>query len=198
MKKLRLKKEVIIIGVILLLIIIGLFLIPNKKETKSLTGLEKFTLNNKKITLKRGEELSVNGWNDLEVIYNNKIYNDTPTIYNDITLGTNYEKVLESFGIEKGYAITNREVPTKEKDGTTDIIEEEFKNKNIFKKKYLDLYLVFGYKKVNKKWTLVSAKELEKLMDTDNELLIFYIDFNGMEDEIVDKGEVIAFTVTYQ
>ena len=64
--------------------------------------------------------------------------------------------------------------------------------------KRLDLYLLFGYKKVNDEWTMITAKELKKLIDTDEELLIYYIDFNGMSDEIVDKGEVISFSITHQ
>ena len=41
-------------------------------------------------------------------------------------------------------------------------------------------------------------KELKKLMDTDKELLVFYIDFNGMDHEIVKPGEVISFSITHQ
>lgn len=151
-----------------------------------------------KYTIKRGEELTVNAWNDLEIMYNNEIYDDLPTIANGVTIGTNYKDVLKIFGIQDGYAIANMEVPTKQEDGTTDIIETTYRNKSIFKKDYLDLYLLFGYKKVNKEWKMVTVKELKKLMDTDKELLVFYIDFNGMEDEVVKPGEVISFSITHQ
>ena len=60
------------------------------------------------------------------------------------------------------------------------------------------MYLLFGYKKVNKEWKMVTVKELKKLIDTDKELLVFYIDFNGMEDEVVKPGEVISFSITHQ
>ena len=120
------------------------------------------------------------------------------TIANGVTIGTNYKDVLKIFDIQDGYAIANMEVETKQQDGTTDIIEKTYRNKSIFKKDYLDLYLLFGYKKINKEWKMVTAKELKKLMDTNKELLVFYIDFNGMDNEVVNPGEVISFSVTHQ
>lgn len=199
MKKIKLKKEVLfIIGVIIVILLARLIVQENKIKPIDSKELDKFKMGYEEYTIKRGEELTVNAWNDLEVIYNNEDYNDLPTIANGITIGTNYKDVLKTFGINEGYAIANMEVDTEEKDGTTDVIEETYHNKSIFRKDYLDLYLLFGYKKVNNKWKMITAKELEKLMDTDKELLIYYIDFNGMEDEMVKKGEVIAFSITHQ
>lgn len=199
MKRIKIKKEVLfIIGVIVLIVIARFAIKESKIKPVESKYLDTFTMGYEKYTIKRGEELTVNAWNDLEIMYNNEIYDDLPTIANGVTIGTNYKDVLKIFGIQDGYAIANMEVPTKQQDGTTDIVEETYKNKSIFKKDYLDLYLLFGYKKVNKKWKMVTAKELEKLMDTDKELLIYYIDFNGMEDEMVKKGEVIAFSITHQ
>ena len=34
-------------------------------------------------------------------------------------------------------------------------------------------------------------------MDTDKELLVFYIDFNGMDNEVVNTGEVISFSIIH-
>lgn len=199
MKKIRLKKEVtFIIGLILIIMIGSLIVKDNKVKPVESKYLDKFTMGYEKYTLKRNQEISVSAWNGLEVLFNNNTYDVLPTIANGVTIGTNYKDVLKTFDIQEGYAITNMEVSTKEKDGTTDVIEGTYKNKSIFKKDYLDLYLLFGYKKVNKAWKMVTAKELTKLMDTDKELLIYYIDFNGMEDELVNKGEVIAFSVTHQ
>lgn len=199
MKRIKIKKEVLfIIGVIVLIVIARFAIKESKIKPVESKYLDTFTMGYEKYTIKRGEELTVNAWNDLEIMYNNEIYDDLPTIANGVTIGTNYKDVLKIFGIQDGYAIANMEVPTKQQDGTTDIVEETYKNKSIFKKDYLDLYLLFGYKKVNKKWKMVTAKELEKLMDTDKELLIYYIDFNGTEDEVVNKGEVIAFSITHQ
>ena len=199
MKRIKIKKEVLfIIGVIVLIVIARFAIKESKIKPVELKYLDTFSMGYEKYTIKRGEELTVNAWNDLEIMYNNEIYDDLPTIANGVTIGTNYKDVLKIFGIQDGYAIANMEVETKQQDGTTDIVEETYKNKSIFKKDYLDLYLLFGYKKVNKKWKMVTAKELEKLMDTDKELLIYYIDFNGTEDEVVNKGEVIAFSITHQ
>ena len=199
MKKIKLKKEVLfIIGVIIVILLARLIVQENKIKPIDSKELDKFKMGYEEYTIKRGEELTVNAWNDLEVIYNNEDYNDLPTIANGITIGTNYKDVLKTFGINEGYAIANMEVDTEEKDGTTDVIEETYHNKSIFRKDYLDLYLLFGYKKVNNKWKMITAKELEKLMDTDKELLIYYIDFNGTEDEVVNKEEVIAFSITHQ
>ena len=189
---------IFIIGTIII-VLLGRYLIQsNKIKPVESNSLDKFKMGYEKYTIKRNEELSVSAWNGLEVIYNNKTYNDLPTIANGVTIGTNYKDVLKIFDIQEGYAIVNMEVSTPEKDGTTDVIEEAYRNKSIFRKDYLDLYILFGYKKVNKEWQMVTAKELEKLMDTDKELLIYYIDFNGMEDELVNKGEVIAFSITHQ
>lgn len=199
MKRIKIKKEVLfIIGVIVLIVIARFAIKESKIKPVESKYLDTFTMGYEKYTIKRGEELTVNAWNDLEIMYNNEIYDDLPTIANGVTIGTNYKDVLKIFGIQDGYAIANMEVPTKQQDGTTDIVEETYKNKSIFKKDYLDLYLLFGYKKVNNKWKMITAKELEKLMDTDKELLIYYIDFNGMEAEMVKKGEVIAFSITHQ
>ena len=199
MRKLKLKKEVLFIIGTIIIVLLGRYLIQsNKIKPVESNSLDKFKMGYEKYTIKRNEELSVSAWNGLEVIYNNKTYNDLPTIANGVTIGTNYKDVLKIFDIQEGYAIVNMEVSTPEKDGTTDVIEEAYRNKSIFRKDYLDLYILFGYKKVNKEWQMVTAKELEKLMDTDKELLIYYIDFNGMEDELVNKGEVIAFSITHQ
>ena len=199
MKKIKLKKEVLfIIGVIIVILLARLIVQENKIKPIDSKELDKFKMGYEEYTIKRGEELSVSAWNGLEILFNNKSYDKLPKIANGVTIGTNYKDVLKIFDIQEGYAIANMEVSTKEQDGTTDVIEETYRNKSIFRKDYLDLYLLFGYKKVNNEWKMITAKELTKLMDTDKELLIYYIDFNGMEDELVNKGEVIAFSITHQ
>ena len=199
MKRIKTKKEALfIIGAIVLIVIARFAIKESKIKPVESKYLDTFTMGYEKYTIKRGEELTVNAWNDLEIMYNNEIYDDLPTIANGVTIGTNYKDVLKIFGIQDGYAIANMEVPTKQEDGTTDIIEKTYRNKSIFKKDYLDLYLLFGYKKVNKEWKMVTVKELKKLMDTDKELLVFYIDFNGMDNEVVKPGEVISFSITHQ
>ena len=198
MKRMRLKKEVLVLIVIIILIVIGLMLKTNKPQPVEPKDLDKFIIGKEKHTIKRNEELSVSAWNGLEILFNNKSYDELPKIANGVTIGTNYKDVLKIFDIQEGYAIANMEVSTKEHDGTTDVIEETYRNKSIFRKDYLDLYLLFGYKKVNNEWKMITAKELTKSTDTDKELLIYYIDFNGMEDELVNKGEVIAFSITHQ
>lgn len=199
MKKLKLKKEIIIIGVAIVLIVLARFIVKeNQIKPIEPQYLDEFRMGSKTYKLKRNEELYVNGWNELEILYNNERYNDLPTIAKSVTLTTSYKDVLKVFNIKEGYAIVNMEVSENETDDTTQIIEKVYKNKKVFKKTYLDLYLLFGYKKVNDEWTMITAKELKKLIDTDEELLIYYIDFNGMSDEIVDKGEVISFSITHQ
>ena len=199
MKKLKLKKEIIIIGVAIVLIVLARFIVKeNQIKPIEPKYLDEFRIGSKTYKLKRNEELYVNGWNELEILYNNERYNDLPTIAKSVTLTTSYKDVLKVFNIQEGYAIVNMEVSENETDDTTQIIEKVYKNKKVFKKTYLDLYLLFGYKKVNDEWTMITAKELKKLIDTDEELLIYYIDFNGMSDEIVNKGEVISFSITHQ
>ena len=63
-----------------------------------INDLQQFSSNNKIYTIKKGEELSLNAWNELEIYYSgkNKINKKkSPVIYKGVTLGTDYKDVIE-------------------------------------------------------------------------------------------------------
>ena len=188
----------IIIVLLTTLIITGC---SNNKKVE-INDLQQFSSNNKIYTIKKGEELSLNAWNELDIYYSgkNKISNKkSPVIYKGVTLGTDYKEVLEIFNIEPEYAFIDMEVSNPEEDGTTNIITEIYKDEKVFVREYLDLSITFGYIKKDDKWEIVKYDELEKYIEEKKEdILVYYIDFNGLTDECVDIGKVISFNITYK
>ena len=167
-----------------------------------INDLQQFSSNNKIYTIKKGEELSLNAWNELEIYYSgkNKINKKkSPLIYKGVTLLTDYKDVIEIFNIKPEYAFVDMEVSSPEEDGTTDIITEIYKDEKVFEKEYLDLNITFGYIKKEDKWKMVKYKELKKhIEEKKEEVLIYQIDFNGLNDECVDIGKVISFNIKHQ
>lgn len=188
----------IIIVLLTTLIITGC---SNNKKVE-INDLQQFSSNNKIYTIKKGEELSLNAWNELDIYYSgkNKISNKkSPVIYKGVTLGTDYKDVLEIFNIEPDYAFIDMEVSNPEEDGTTSIITEIYKDEKVFEREYLDLSITFGYIKKDDKWEIVKYEELKKYIEEKKEdILVYYIDFNGLTDESVDIGKVISFNITYK
>lgn len=173
----------------------------NNKKVE-INDLQQFSSNNKIYTIKKGEELSLNAWNELDIYYSgkNKINKKkSPVIYKGVTLGTDYKDVLEIFNIKPEYAFIDMEVSNPEEDGTTNIITEIYKDEKVFEREYLDLSITFGYIKKDDKWEIVKYDELEKYIEENKEdILVYYIDFNGLTDECVDIGKVISFNITYK
>lgn len=173
----------------------------NNKKVE-INNLQQFSSNNKIYTIKKGEELSLNAWNELDIYYSgkNKISKKkSPVIYKGVTLGTDYKDVLEIFNIKPEYAFIDMEVSDPEEDGTTNIITEIYKDEKVFEREYLDLSITFGYIKKDDKWEIVKYDELKKYIEENKEdILVYYIDFNGLTDECVDIGKVISFNITYK
>lgn len=173
----------------------------NNKKVE-INDLQQFSSNNKIYTIKKGEELSLNAWNELDIYYSgkNKINKKkSPVIYKGVTLGTDYKDVLEIFNIKPEYAFIDMEVSNPEEDGTTNIKTEIYKDEKVFEREYLDLSITFGYIKKDDKWEIVKYDELEKYIEEKKEdILVYYIDFNGLTDECVDIGKVISFNITYK
>ena len=91
------------------------------------------------------------------------------------------------------------EVSSPEGDGTTDIITEIYKDEKVFEREYLDLNIAFGYVKKDDIWEMVKYEELKKhIEEKKEEVLIYQIDFNGLNDECVDIGKVISFNIIHQ
>ena len=129
----------------------------NNKKVE-INNLQQFSSNNKIYTIKKGEELSLNAWNELDIYYSgkNKISKKkSPVIYKGVTLGTDYKDVLEIFNIEPEYAFIDMEVSDPEEDGTTNIITEIYKDEKVFEREYLDLSITFGYIKKDDIWEIV-------------------------------------------
>ena len=173
----------------------------NNKKVEN-NDLQQFSSNNKIYTIKKGEELSLNAWNELDIYYSgkNKISKKkSPVIYKGVTLGTDYKDVLEIFNIREEYAFIDMEVSNPEEDGTTNIKTEIYKDEKVFEREYLDLSITFGYIKKDDKWEIVKYEELKKYIEENKEdILVYYIDFNGLTDENVDVGKVISFNITYK
>ena len=173
----------------------------NNKKVE-INNLQQFSSNNKIYTIKKGEELSLNAWNELDIYYSgkNKISKKkSPVIYKGVTLGTDYKDVLEIFNIKSEYAFIDMEVSDPDEDGTTNIITEIYKDEKVFEREYLDLSITFGYIKKDDKWEIVKYEELKKYIEEKKEdILVYYIDFNGLTDECVDIGKVISLSITYK
>lgn len=190
------KKTYILMAVVSILFVLVLILIP--KNPIKITTIAIGSINHK---LEKGDVLFVNNWDELIVEYKDKKYEEIPVIYKGITIGSTKDEVLTSFNIKKGYANINMEVPTKEKDGTTDIIDVIYEGDKSFKDNFLDANITFGYKKENNSWKMLKYKELEKYLEeepTKEDILLFNIDINGRSEEIVDKNEVIMFSIEYK
>lgn len=192
------KKTYILITVVSFIIVLALIIIP-----KNPVNINTISIGNINHTLKKGDFIYVNSWDELEVIFNNKEYQEIPFLYKGITIGSTKEEVIEEFDIKKGYANINMEVKDKREDGTTEVIDILYENKKSFDYEFLDANISFGYKKENNKWKMLKYKELEKYFNEDGEIktkddiLYFEIDINGMSEENVEKDQVIKMIVRY-
>lgn len=210
MKK-NIKWVLILILEIVVAIILGLIIVKTK-NIKNLEMIEKtdniddvisvneFCIKDNCLIFKEGDHLEANLWNGLVVKYNGESYNSFPVFKNGITKGSKAKEVIEKFEIKKGYAIINMEVPTKEEDGTTDVIEEEYINNDFLNREYLDADIIFGYKKEGDNWKMLEYSELTKYFEEEKAndyILLYKIDINGMMFEKVGVGKVISVNVIY-
>lgn len=192
-----LQKKLTVFCLVLALLITGCKKSPAIPDT--LTDIQ---LNGKLITLAPKDELQADAWNELEVTYNNKSYNKIPVLYKGITIGSKYEDVIEAFDIKAGYALIDRETATSN-DGCTDIIVEEYKNKDFFESEsILDACFVFGYEQKDGAWNPIPYKKIKTIYENEKEntnVLLYQIDICGsqMPDEEVGVGRVIQIKVTY-
>ena len=183
-----------IVIIVLVMLIIGktVLIFTGNKENREI-DVTKFKIDNEVYSIKEGDSLLVDGWNEeIEVEFNDEDMDGKIELYNGISIGSTVEDVIEKFDIKSGYANLNMEVPTEEHDGTTDVVQVLYKNKNSFADTFLDTMIEFGYKKTNNGWKMV------KYSDIDNADILYLIDINGFpEDELVDKNEVIMINIEY-
>lgn len=190
-----LRNLAIVLPVVLIVSLTLNFLIYGNKDEVS-TDLGSAVINHKVAELKVGDRLSADVWNGEEYTFNEKKLKIEPMLYRTIRIGTDIEDVIKTFDLRPGYAKVNREIATKEHDGTTDIVDEPYKDLSFFESEsVLDAYLVFGYKKVSGKWRMITYEELE-----DNKADIVYsIDFLGEslldDNSPVEVKQVIGFAV---
>ena len=152
----------------------------------SVDAVNMAAIKGKAVQLKSGDKLHADVWNN-EGYYtmNGDKLKNQPGLYKGVTIGSDLKYVIDTFGIKPGYAIINREVSTPEQDGTTDIVDKE---------SVLEAEFSWGYKKVDGKWKMVTAKELKKGKAD----LVYGVDFVGnlmASDVSVDEQQVVSFNV---
>lgn len=171
-----------------------------QKKAVDNTELTSVTLNGKQVTLKPGDVLSADAWNEGEVIFNGKEKSKKkyPKMYKNITIGSKLSEVIDAFALKPGYAVIDREIDTCG-DGTTDIVREEYKDTEFFdKEKVLDGNFIFGYQKKDGQWKALTYEALEELDEQESDVLLYQIDICGLKGEQVEEKSVISFSVTYQ
>lgn len=200
------KKVLIIISAIIIFIIGFKFL---KKEEPSIVptimNLNEFSIDNEKIKLNKGDRLYADAWNltdsKVEVLVNDEEYDEFPIIYGGITIGSTVKEVFETFKIKKGYAKINMEVPDPEYPGDTNIKDIVYEDFSFLEKNFLDVLIIFGYKKENNKWNMMEYSETRKYTsgekEIDGDILIYRIDINGMLGEAIPLNHVISIEIEY-
>lgn len=191
-------KKGIMIGISVVIFVSALLIIGNTVLTflsdKDSVEMDvtKFKLGNEVYWMNEGDTLSVNAWNEeIEAEFNDEEMHGIPVLFNGIGIGSTVDEVIEKFDIKSGYANLNMEVPTEEHDGTTDIIDVLYKDRNSFKEDFLDAIIQFGYKKKGNEWEMV------KYSNIDEADIIYYVDINGFIDEEIPENSVIMICVQY-
>ena len=191
-------KKGIMIGISVVIFVSALLIIGNTVLTfvsdKDSVEMDvtKFKLGNEVYWMNEGDTLSVNAWNEeIEAEFNDEEMHGIPVLFNGIGIDSTVDEVIEKFDIKSGYANLNMEVPTEEHDGTTDIIDVLYKDRNSFKEDFLDAIIQFGYKKKGNEWEMV------KYSNIDEADIIYYVDINGFIDEEIPENSVIMICVQY-
>ena len=191
-------KKGIMIGLSIAIFCVAMFIIGNTVLTfvgdKDSVEMDvtKFKLGNEVYWMNEGDTLSVNAWNEeIEAEFNDEEMHGIPVLFNGIGIDSTVDEVIEKFDIKSGYANLNMEVPTEEHDGTTDIIDVLYKDRNSFKEDFLDAIIQFGYKKKGNEWEMV------KYSNIDEADIIYYVDINGFIDEEIPENSVIMICVQY-
>ena len=199
MNKTNMQDLIKVIGIMLLVLVvsIGLYLKYNNgtdNDGNKSNELLNVCIADECFLLKDG--LAANAWNELEVYVDGKEYDEYPLIYGDITIGSKVKDIFNVFDIKPGYAYINMEVSNG--DDTTDIVDLEYEDFEFLEEKYLDAYIMFGYKKENDKYVMVESSIIEEYLveeNTEDIDVLFAIDINGMSGEEVNKEEVIAISI---
>lgn len=205
-KKRRLILNLSLLVSVIVIVYALVMMVINNGEAKKLT-LTSAQIGREIIQLDKGDCFNVDNWNEKVIQCNEREYKGHVRVYGNITIGTSLKKLKNVYNISSSTAKIKAEVPSKEKYGTTDMINVKYSD-NFFKKyknKYLDAVISIGFEKVkgstkdiidskliDGKWRQVSA---DKIKDAD---LIYRFDLNGMSGENVDKGETIGITIKYQ
>ena len=205
-KKRRLILNLSLLVSVIVIVYALVMMVINNGEAKKLT-LTSAQVGREIIQLDKGDCFNVDNWNEKVIQCNEREYKGHVRVYGNITIGTSLKKLKNVYNISNSTAKIKAEVPSKEKDGTTDMINVKYSD-NFFKKyknRYLDAVISIGFEKVkgstkditdskliDGKWRQVSV---DKIKDAD---LIYRFDLNGMSGENVDKGEIIGITIKYQ
>lgn len=205
-KKRRLILNLSLLVSVIVIVYALVMMVINNGEAKKLT-LTSAQVGREIIQLDKGDCFNADNWNEKVIQCNERGYKGHVRVYGNITIGTSLKKLKNVYNISSSTAKIKAEVPSKEKDGTTDIINVKYSD-NFFKKyknKYLDAVISIGFEKakgstkditdsklIDGRWRQVSV---DKIKDAD---LIYRFDLNGMSGENVDKGEIIGITIKCQ
>ena len=167
---------------------------------KNKISVDSIVIDSKEIVLEKGDFFTIDYWNGKEIYFNDTQYVDEPTLYGNLKIGDSIAEVIKKLNIKSGYALINSEIPTSEHDGTTDVIDIEFKDLKSFDFDYLDACLIVGYQKDDSSWKMLDFDQVQSLSLDENDLediVVYRIDFNGLEDEEVEVGKVISISIEY-
>lgn len=181
-----------------LILVCVLFLIVGC--SKENIGIDKINLNGKTIVLKPDDVVSVDYWNNREIYYNDEAYDSVPIFYKNIRINDSIKDIIDKLEIKSGYALINSEISTEEHDGTTNIVNIEYKDINSFDFDYLDACLIVAYQKNGFSWKMLDFDQIQSLANDDSilkDVILYKIDFNGFDDEAVDIGHVISISIEY-
>lgn len=167
-------------------------------------SIANITFGDKTKTLVKGDSLYVNNWKDSYIwTFNGKKIKDRPLLYRGITTTSSLEEVFKAFAIQPGYAIVNRKVIKKGKDGETVRLTEEYKDMKFYlHESVFDTNFIFGYEKIDGKWEPMPYKDLEKIRkdkSSNSDVILYQIDICGPMEagHSVHIGDVIQFKVSY-
>ena len=183
------KNEKTYLIIILSVLVLALIFSSVIKEDINLE-FNQFMMGEKIYTLNSGDILSSSSYKE-NTKYNYESFKDYVTLYNGVTIGTKFDKVVKLFDIKSGYAKLNMEVPNIEHDGTTNIVNEIFEDIDSVRSDFLDCYIIFGYKNNEGVWEMVEYSYIE---DAD---IIFGIDIDGFSASNHKKCQVSEINIEY-
>lgn len=168
-----------------------------------ITDVSQVQIGNETITLKAGDSLKVNFWNEKEIKFNDEDRKDVPKLLGGITVGSSVDDVINAFSIKQGYCMVDYEYDPYG-DGCTEIKKVDYSGTDFLdEQNILDANFIFGYK-VDQDFAPMTYEEIKAYYEPgatkENlipKVILYTIDINGLAEEAVKEKQVIAFSVSY-